>query len=645
MLLDDPLSALDAGTSKLVFNRLIKGSDALFANAAVVLVTHASHFLNRVDNIIVIVEGKNRFTGSWDKLVTFEAHDESTKGAIDFIRTSVQEEESGNKVDNLSRSLAVESMQRSNTNEKTNALMTVEEREHGLSSLSTWLLWFKHAGGVFFLSFQIIFMAIDRFSYVAVEYWLARWTDGADSSVEAFGIEFPPQTDGRSAQYKYLAVFSSILLVSILSTVVRSEWIVTGGARAAKNVFYAMLTRVLGAPMSYFESTPMGRILNRFTYDTEVIDVTLTQTMSMFLISCSWYIAGVCVMSAILPWMILAIVPVTLVYWLLLLHYRKSGSDLQRIDALSRSPLQALLSEGLDGAPSIRLFGKYSTFVERFHAAVNVNSAALLSFVTAQRWLGLRIELLGTVIVLVASVLIITLNDIFQIEAGLVGLLILWSSNFTITLGFLVDTFAETEASITAMERVDAMSQIPQEKARTTDKEFAVPKSWPEEGKVEFDRACLRYRKGLPLALDELSFVIAPGLKVGVVGRTGAGKSSITVALFRLVEIESGQIKLDGRDLGKLGLSDVRGRGMSIIPQDPFLAGSSLRECLDPFGQSSDGDVLEALRSVRLASNKDTPQILDTIVEEGGLNYSVGERQLLNLARVLLSKPRLVRPS
>lgn len=246
--------------------------------------------------------------------------------------------------------------------ENSDALITTEEREYGLASASTWLLWFKHAGGIFFLSFQILFMFIDRFAYVAVEYWLARWTNGAEASITAFGIEFDPQISGRSAQYKYLAVYGSLILVSVFGTILRSEWSVTGGSRAAKNVFSAMLVRVLGAPMGYFESTPQGRLLNRFTYDMvcfsflsalyfrrdvlnieiqlvfssrfqEVIDVTLTQAMSMFLISCSWYIAGVCVMIAILPWIALAILPVTITYYVLLLHYRKSGSDLQRLDA------------------------------------------------------------------------------------------------------------------------------------------------------------------------------------------------------------------------------------------------------------------------------------------------------------------------
>jgi ABC-type multidrug transport system fused ATPase/permease subunit len=264
VVLDDPLSALDAGTAKLVFERLLKGRSALFSNSAVILVTHASHFLNRVDTVVVLVEGKNHFTGAWTDLLSFHPTDSKVIQFMDFIRSSVQEEnefsneESVHKTENyLAR-----------TNESTvDRLMTIEEREHGLASASTWLLWFKHAGGFYFLSIQILFMSIDRIAYVAVEYWLARWTNGAEMSINVFGIDFLPQTDGREAQYKYLTVFSILILISIVGTILRSLWCVTGGVRAATNVFVAMLIRVLGAPMGYFESTPQGRLLNRFTYD------------------------------------------------------------------------------------------------------------------------------------------------------------------------------------------------------------------------------------------------------------------------------------------------------------------------------------------------------------------------------------------
>jgi ABC-type multidrug transport system fused ATPase/permease subunit len=265
VILDDPLSALDAGIAKLVFERLLQGPKALFSNSAVVLVTHASHFLSRVDTVLVLVDGTNHFTGTWSDLVSFQPMDAKVLQFVDFMRTSVQEEEVASSIE---RTVALNDRKSRAMDEVADNLMTVEQREHGLASASTWLLWFKHAGGFFFMSFQILFMSIDRFAYVAVEYWLARWTNGAEMPITVFGIEFPPQTDGREAQYKYLFVFSMLILVSVFGTIFRSLWSVTGGARAAKNVFSAMLIRVLGAPMGYFESTPQGRLLNRFTYDT-----------------------------------------------------------------------------------------------------------------------------------------------------------------------------------------------------------------------------------------------------------------------------------------------------------------------------------------------------------------------------------------
>ena len=251
---------------------------------------------------------------------------------------------------------------------------------------------------------------------------------------------------------------------------------------------------------------------------------------------------------------------------------------------------------------------------------------------------------MGSFIVLISCLLVVNLNETMGLDAGIVALLIMWTTNLTITLGFLVDFFAEAEAAITSIERVDGMLTIPQEKAMETLPENKPDDSWPEKGILEFDRVCLRYRDGLPLALNNLSFSLPAGTRCGVVGRTGAGKSSLTVALFRLLEIESGRILLDGVDLSTLGLSDVRGRanGMAIIPQDPFIAGRTLRQVLDPFGGATDERILEALVAVRLVDSDASIETLNDPVAEGGSNYSVGERQLLNLARALLFQPRLL---
>jgi len=681
VILDDPFSALDSGTGRLVFERLLAGKDALLRNSAVLLVTHASHFISHraVDKVLLMVNGRNEFLGTWEELTTFndEEHDEQTRRAVDHIQSQVREnteeedQVEGEKEKNKQKEARDSRGESSkDTSTKTgndrlspsndDKIMQKELREHGLSSMKTWLLWFKRAGGAWFGITVVVLMAIDRFAYVAVEWFLALWANGAYEPVNILGFEFPPQSDGYSSQSLYLKVYFAINFVSIFSTAIRSEFAVTGGVRATKNVFNSMVASVLRAPMSYFETVPMGRILNRFTYDTDVNDVTLTQMISMFIISCSWYVAGVVVQISILPWSVMALFPVSLMYLVFMHYYRMTGPDLQRIDALSRSPMQSMVGECLEGSTSIRVFHQESNFVRKFEGVVDVNSSALLNYVSVQRWLSVRMELLGSVVVMTTAVLVVCLNDRLQTTAGLAGLLITWGSNFTITLNFLVQTFSETEAAITAIERVDAMADLPTEKAMETSKEHLPPPEWPEKGLLEFRNVSLRYREGLPLALNGLSFAVPAGKTCGIVGRTGAGKSSITVALFRLVEIEAdkGSILLDGIDLTKLGLSDVRGRGMSIIPQDPFLAGANLRECLDPFDQRTDAEILEALDSVRMGpsnsiSSSPSPLVdntttispealLATKLEEGGSNYSVGERQLLNLARALLSQPRVL---
>eukprot|EP00536_Pseudo-nitzschia_multiseries_P007312 jgi/Psemu1/195381/e_gw1.171.86.1 len=667
IILDDPFSALDSGTGKIVFEQLIAGHNALLKESAVLLVTHASHFISHqvVDKVLLMVNGRNEFLGTWEELTHFndEEHDEQTRRAVDHIQSQIRENTKDESLENMNkgekrtkeglvgsfennesmgRNSQHQSAESSSTNN--NKIMQKELREHGLSSMKTWLLWFKRAGGTWFGCVILLLLVIDRFTYVAVEWFLACWTSGAYEPVTILGVEFPAQSDGLHAQAQYLKVFVSIMLVSIVSTCCRSEFVVTGGVRATKNVFNSMLDSVLRAPMSYFETVPMGRILNRFTYDTDVNDVTLTQMISMFIISCSWYFASIAVQIFVIPWMGIALVPITLSYLMFMHYYRLTGPDLQRIDALSRSPIQSMVSECLEGSTSIRTFHQDSNFIQKFQQAVDVNSSALLNYTAVQRWLSLRMELLGCAVIMITSVLLICLHEQLGTSAGMAGFLIIWSANFTITLNFLVQTFSETEAAITAIERVDAMAELPSEAPLETMKEHQPPSSWPQQGLLEFSNVSLRYREGLPLALNDLSFKIPAGKTCGIVGRTGAGKSSITVALFRLVEIESGCILLDDVSLTNLGLSDVRGRGMSIIPQDPFLAGANLRECLDPFGQRSDDEILEALESVRMgpALAGAESSFLSTKLEEGGSNFSVGERQLLNLARALLSQPRVL---
>lgn len=318
-------------------------------------------------------------------------------------------------------------------------------------------------------------------------------------------------------------------------------------------------------------------------------------------------------------------------------HLRQRSSYLQAI------PL--LRTIGLEGSATIRAFRKEKVFGKIFAGNVDRNCGAMLNFIAAQRWLGLRIELLGATISLAVTLIVVCASESLQIPVGLVGLLILWAVIFSAALNFFFLRLTESEARITSIERIQRTTALPQEAAWETDDSIHLDPSWPAKGELEFDNVCMRYRSGLPLALDSVSFRLAPGTRCGIVGRSGSGKTSLTASLFRLVEIESGRIVLDGVDLSKLGLSDVRGRpsGLRVIPQDPVLFAGTIRGCIDPLHNESDAKVLEALHAVNHRGARDRGMdVLDDIVGEGGETFSAGERQLLCLARAILEEPRVL---
>jgi len=348
-LFDDVLSALDAATGKFVFERLFDSSGdahSLLSKSAVVLVTHAAHFLSRVDTILVLVKGKAAFTGTWNDLLKAEPEDVEAREAIQSICSSVQERDDASEEEVAEKGLPNVVKEEDHIENDIGTIMTEEERDFGLSDWRTWMKWFQYAGGITFLVVTIVALGIDRGFYVANEWWLASWTSAEFTSIRRFGITFSAQSDGLDAQVEFIKFYAIILVISFVATFFRSQYIVQGGARCSEKLFLEMTTRVIHAPMSYFETTPIGRIVNRLTYDVEILDISLSQSMTILMISSGWFITGIVLQITILPWNACIIVPIIAVYWYLLLHYRKSAVDLQRIDALSRSPVQADLAEG-----------------------------------------------------------------------------------------------------------------------------------------------------------------------------------------------------------------------------------------------------------------------------------------------------------
>ena len=342
------------------------------ANSSIILVTHAAHYLKLVDRILVLVEGKHEFLGNWSELFSYRPSSTAAKIYFQSLQSSIQEEMS---IDSLKRqrenisndgSISAVSNTKPNLSDDDGKIMTKEERLFGFSNFTTWVTWFTEAGGWTFTLIQVSFMFCDRAAYIGTEWWLAFWTKTSDVEESVFGFTYKPQSEGRQAQIQFVFVYVIIILVSLMFTALRSQWVVMGGSRCSHSLHRKMLNRVIHVPMSYFEVTPLGRVLNRFTYDIEVLDITLAQAMSITLISISWFVAGLTIMITILPWILVILVPVLFVYFYLQNYYRKSSVDLQRIDAVSRSPIQALVAEGLDGAATIRVFQQDHHFFSQF---------------------------------------------------------------------------------------------------------------------------------------------------------------------------------------------------------------------------------------------------------------------------------------
>jgi len=289
VLFDDILSALDAGTSQKLFDNLfdnVHDTTSLLHNCGIVLVTHSRHILQRVDKILILDKGESIFCGSWTDLQLFDSDNTRHKVTLKSMKSSLQlvalDDDAVTTVEDKPQGMKEKQPEFTQDDDsRKGEIKEAERREHGVSSLSIWLLWFKYAGGILFITVQIMLMGLDRGSYVAIDFWLAIWTSSAGQVISVFGITFPNQYE---TQNPYVLVYTILVAFMVCFLIMRSLWAVSGGVRASTRVFSTMTNRVLHAPMSYFDTTPMGRILNRFTYDVEQVDITLAQYMSIFLI-------------------------------------------------------------------------------------------------------------------------------------------------------------------------------------------------------------------------------------------------------------------------------------------------------------------------------------------------------------------------
>ncbi|XP_063922484.1 multidrug resistance-associated protein 1 isoform X3 [Zophobas morio] len=667
--LDDPLSAVDSHVGKHIFEQVI-GPEGLLKHKTRVLVTHGITYLPQTDKIVVLKDGEVSECGTYQQLLDKKGafsefllqhinEVEEDEEELDALKnqlsgTAVSEEiskklsrhrsrvsesvsETGSDQTSLSlqRQKSVDSADRSLRHRsssveepkkppvKGDKLIEVEKTETGSVKWSVYKHYLKSIG--LFLTFATIFlnMLFQGFS-IGSNVWLGVW---ADDNV----------TDSGTRDF-YLGIYGALGLGQGVTSLVMSLTYAIGFIHAAVKTHEILLSSSFRWPMLMFDTTPQGRILNRFSNDINILDNVLPGTLQSAFVMMFTVLGTLVVISYTTPIFISVIVPIGILYYFIQRFYVATSRQLKRLESVSRSPIYSHFGETITGVQAIRAFREQDRFIRESEHKVDVNQVCYYPSIISNRWLAVRLEMIGNLIIFFAALFAVLGKDQ---NPGLVGLSVTYSLQITQTLNWLVRMTSDVETNIVAVERIKEYGEAPQE-ADWEIPNKSPPSTWPDSGKVEFSKYAVRYRPGLDLVLKGVNFSIQGGEKVGIVGRTGAGKSSLTLALFRIIEAAEGEILIDGVNIAGLGLHTLRSR-LTIIPQDAVLFSGSLRMNLDPFDKHTDEEVWTALEHAHLKSFvKGLTAGLYHEVSEGGENLSVGQRQLICLSRALLRKTKVL---
>ncbi|XP_042361797.1 multidrug resistance-associated protein 1 isoform X2 [Plectropomus leopardus] len=643
-LLDDPLSAVDAQVGKHIFDHVI-GPQGLLKDKTRVLVTHGLSYLPQTDLILVMVEGEISEMGSYQQLMAKEgafAEFQRTYTAVDHTDNNESMPKTGTKgTENSIAPAPAGSPGDSIVSEKgeedkvlskktkppeVGKLTEADKASTGRVKLSVFWAYMK-AIGVFLSCTSLLLFITHHLLSLFSNYWLSLWTDDPVVNGTQPNRQMRLGVYGALGLFQGMAVFGYSLSTSI------------GGILASRFLHQSMLYDVLRSPMSFFERTPSGNLVNRFSKEMDTIDSVIPLIIKMFMGS-MFNVIGACIIILVATPLVAIVIPVLgLLYFFVQRFYVASSRQLKRLESVSRSPIYTHFSETLLGTSVIRAFGEQERFIRESDQRVDHNQKAYYPSIIANRWLAVRLEFVGNCIVSFAALFAVIARE--SLSPGIMGLSISYALQLTASLTWLVRMSSDVETNIVAVERVKEYSDAEKE-AEWKHEPSSVPQGWPTDGCIDFRGFGLRYRQDLDLAIRNITININKGEKVGIVGRTGAGKSSLTLGLFRIIEAAEGHILIDGLDIAKLGLHELRSR-ITIIPQDPVLFSGSLRMNLDPFDSYSDEEIWRALEYSHLKSFvSGLPDKLNHECSEGGENLSVGQRQLLCLARALLRKTKIL---
>lgn len=742
VLLDDCLSAVDSHTAKWIFRNCITGP--LMKGRTCVLVTHNIQLCApAADFIVVLDNGRITVQGSAKDVITSGALGEdiqktsssspTTSHMPSRVPSSVGEESNETAVDNIGGVSAIkpDTDKKKDKKEKKKDAMA-EKKAEGSVQWPVLSLYLRSMGPWWFWVIALFVFGIQQMSAVVTNFWVREWSNqynvegGADASGSFYASSFSlkPQEASSGAlsinsahaavsswiqkansvtllsmvapevdAVYYITVLALIGIAGAVAAFIRDVWIFYGSLTASRKIHTDLMNSVSKAKFKFFDVTPLGQLMNRFSKDLEAVDQEIAP-IAISVLSCALgIIITIIVISVITPLFLIAGVFITLAFWFIGALYLNTSRDLKRLESVQRSPLFQQFGETLTGMTTIRAYGEERRFIRENLAKINTQSRPFIYLWACNRWLAFRCDMLGDLVSFFAGVFVIL--SLGKIDPGAAGISLSYAISFTENILWLVRLYAMNEQNMNSVERIKEYLEVEQE-ADAIVEDNRPPKGWPSEGSVEFINYTTRYREELDPVLRNVSFKIKPRQKVGIVGRTGAGKSSLALAIFRALEAENGRIVIDGVDIGRIGLQDLR-QAITIVPQDPTLFMGTLRSNLDPFHAFTDEEIFDALRRVHLIGSDsppttpaprsslllpDTPTIvapndddddetvsangtanktaisgattptlatnknifldLSSQVTESGNNLSQGQRQLLCLARAMLRHPNVL---
>uniref|UniRef100_A0AAY5ES54 ATP-binding cassette, sub-family C (CFTR/MRP), member 9 n=1 Tax=Electrophorus electricus TaxID=8005 RepID=A0AAY5ES54_ELEEL len=660
VFLDDPFSALDIHLS----DHLMQEGILKFLQddkRTVVLVTHKLQYLIHADWIIAMKDGSVLREGTLKDIQTHDVelyeHWKTLMNRQDQELEKDTEIESQTTLERKTLRRAFYSREaKTHIDDEDEEEQEEEDEEDSLSTTTSrrskipWkVCWRYLSSGGFLLVFVVVTSKLAKHSVmVAIDYWLAAWTSSNFNTMEHKPII---NSDWNCSSFlrlfrdhfacSYVPVFIILCAAGIVLCLITSLTVEFLGLTAASNLHHNLLNKIIHAPLRFFDITPLGQILNRFSADTNIIDQHIPSTLESLTRSTLLCLSAIGVVAFVTPASLIALVPLAVAFYFIQKYFRVASRDLQDLDDSTQLPLLCHFSETAEGLTTIRAFRHEARFKQRMLELTDTNNTAYLFLSAANRWLEVRTDYLGAVIVLTAAVAAIWMS-FYGLQSGLVGLGLTYALTVTNYLNWVVRNLADLEVQMAAVKKVDSFLSTESENYEGSLDVSQVPEDWPQHGEIKIQDLCVRYDPMLKPVLKHVNAFINPGQKVGICGRTGSGKSSLSLAFFNMVDVFHGKIIIDGIDICKLPLQTLRSR-LSIILQDPVLFSGSIRFNLDPERTCTDDRLWEALEIAQLKNMvRSLPGGLDAVVTEGGENFSVGQRQLFCLARAFVRKSSIL---